>query len=149
MLKGRAEDVRIPGLLGRGPPVRLRMLASWRWWLCNMANTAFTHHLRHSGCSCPNAYPNVMQLCCVRTLRALGAPEPQLAGMCRVQHCFFGMPLLCINLSPVRTLYPRPHHLCSCAPPNFAAPHLLHTPAQQHPRASCTSIRSTLVQSGA
>jgi len=85
MLKGRAEDVRIAGLLGRGPPVRLRMLASWRWWLCIMANTALTHHLRHIGCSCPNAYPNVMQLCqdftCTGCTRATTGRDVQGAAL--------------------------------------------------------------------
>ena len=86
---------------------------------------------------------------CVRTLHALGALETSLAGMCRLQHFFFGMPLLCSNPSPVGTLYPLPHHLCPCAPPNSAAPHLLHTPVQQHPHISRTWIWFTLVQSGA
>ena len=71
--------------MGRGPPVRPHMLDSWGCWLCTMANTTLTHLLRHIGCSCPNAYPDVMQLCqdftCIGCTRDITGRHVQAAAL--------------------------------------------------------------------
>jgi len=142
-------------LLGRGPPVRPHMLDSWGCWLCTMANTALTHLLRHIGCSCPNAYPDVMQLCqdftCIGCTRDITGRHVQAAALFLryappVQQSFTRQDSLPTSppfmpMRPAQLCSPPPvAHTSAAAPAHIAYLNLIYTCAEWRMRSVCLCV---------